>query len=282
MTDAEATAARPPWAVDRSEPEFAAHAAQSLIVNGFVALRGPIVPEANVTMCAEAIYDRLDALLSSACQRGMDIDAGLLRFNEVCKRHTSARYDLRLPLGRPTDLVPTDAADVPGSETWCQVHQLVDRVVRPILQEAFSYDRAPYEDWAFDAWASEVAGCVLSMPGCGAQASHADGTSPALVNAFVPLVAVDARNGTELMPSSHLDTLAMPSDALAALPGSVVPTLKPGELLLFCYRTVHRGLPNKAGAPRPVLYFTYGADGAVDNHNFPSDAPLLAGCADGS
>ena len=99
--------------------------------------------------------------------------------------------------------------------------------------------------------------------------------SPALVNAFVPLVAVDARNGTEIQPGSHLDTHGMPTDALAPLPHGVVPSLDAGDLLLFHYRAVHRGLANASASARPVLYFTYGADGAVDTHNFPTDEPLL-------
>ena len=265
----------PPWSVDINEPGAAERAATSLTINGFCALRGPIVPADMCERCAAAVYGRLDTLLHAASSRGLDVDAGLLRFNEVCKRHHAARYDLRLPLGRATALVPQDAASVEGAQSWIDIKPLVDMVVQPIVSRAFDEENAPQDDWAADAWSTEVAGCVVSLPGASVQASHADGTSPALVNAFVPLVAVDARNGTEIQPGSHLDTHGMPTDALAPLPHGVVPSLDAGDLLLFHYRAVHRGLANASASARPVLYFTYGADGAVDTHNFPTDEPLL-------
>ena len=48
-------------------------------------------------------------------------------------------------------------------------------------------------------------------------------------------------------------------------------------MLVFDYRTVHRGRANHAarGRPRPVAYFTFAADGAEDEFNFPSGPPWL-------
>ena len=52
------------------------------------------------------------------------------------------------------------------------------------------------------------------------------------------------------------------------------PTLRRGELLLFDYRTLHRGLANRDVASRPVAYVVYAAQGCCDEHNFPSERLL--------
>ena len=58
-----------------------------------------------------------------------------------------------------------------------------------------------------------------------------------------------------------------------------MPELAVGEILLFDYRTYHRGRANWSADPRPVAYLAYGRDGVSDAHNFPPhsifDAPKL-------
>ena len=53
------------------------------------------------------------------------------------------------------------------------------------------------------------------------------------------------------------------------------PELRRGDIVLFSYATLHRGLPNTGDAPRPVFYVTVAPPGAVDAINFaeaPGDA----------
>jgi ectoine hydroxylase-related dioxygenase (phytanoyl-CoA dioxygenase family) len=120
-----------------------------------------------------------------------------------------------------------------------------------------------------------------------------DGPDFGLVNAFVPLVATSSVNGTtNLVPGSQRVQLymapaptpnanAMPSEAPKPIRQASIdaeaasPELAAGEVLLFSYRTRHRGGGNPSNERRPVMYYTFGADGKVDDHNFPSDNPLL-------
>lgn len=264
---------RPPWSVSIHDDDYQEQAARSLTVNGFCVLRGPVLPPKLCERCCSAIWQRLDALLRAAHGQGLDIDSGLLRFNEICKRQPGARYDLRLPLGAATAHVPFAASVVPDSDTWMSIWPLVDALVVPILR----LTAMPMSMRRCASWNTEVAGCVVALPGAPDQPSHLDGDEIGLINAFLPLVEVTEKNGpTELQPGSHLDPeAAMPSDPYAPLPSSISPTMAVGDLLLFHYRCIHRGTGNQSDAGRPVLYFTYGADGAVDAHNFPTDIPLM-------
>merc|ERR1712196_117722 len=119
-----------------------------------------------------------------------------------------------------------------------------------------------------------LAGCVISMPGAAEQSFHVDGEADGLVNAFVPLVPLTTDNGpTQFSPSSHGKSR---KEALADVhrPGHhklISPLLSSGELLLFDYRVLHRGLANRGTHPRPVAYVVYGKPGVIDTYNFPSD-----------
>ena len=52
-----------------------------------------------------------------------------------------------------------------------------------------------------------------------------------------------------------------------------------GDLVLFDYRVLHRGLANTCERPRPVFYLALGKPGRLDTSNFPAtqlaDPPLL-------
>ena len=101
----------------------------------------------------------------------------------------------------------------------------------------------------------------------------------AYFNAFVPLVDVPAALGpTEFALRSHADEHAV---AYApTLEGDdryekCAPELRRGDIVLFSYSTLHRGLPNTGDAARPVFYVTVAPPGAVDAINFaaaPGDA----------
>ena len=227
---------------------------------------------AALTRCAKAVWERLDQLLEAAFRRGVDIDKGAVQFNELMKR-PGPRYDLRLPLGEVTEHVPFDTASVQDADAWLSILPRVDAVVQPILPLM----TLPVSRQRIRQWSTAVAGCVIALPGAPDQPSHMDGEHLGLINVFVPLVQVTARNGpTEICPGSHQRPAEfMGPDRTAPLAGGVAPNLEPGDILLFHYRVVHRGLGNQAEAARPVLYFTYGGNRETDTHNFPTNQPLL-------
>ena len=58
----------------------------------------------------------------------------------------------------------------------------------------------------------------------------------------------------------------------------MAPCVRKGDVLLFDYRVLHRGLANHSDDARPVAYMVYAAPGASDRHNFPSTS--LVGSSD--
>jgi hypothetical protein len=146
-------------------------------------------------------------------------------------------------------------------------------------------------------------GCFLSTPNSSAQTTHTDGPMlsrqhnlfPYAVNVFMPLVEVGPANGTEFYPGTQLADAALisrrpqgsgdatpltcPLEAEAAGGASpvvagksrVVPSASPGYALLFDYRVLHRGMPNKTGEPRPCLYATFARPWYTDLYNFSTE-----------
>ena len=55
---------------------------------------------------------------------------------------------------------------------------------------------------------------------------------------------------------------------------SVAPLLQPGDVLLFDYRCLHRGLANEGNSRREVAYAVYSRQGVRDIQNFPSATTL--------
>ena len=49
---------------------------------------------------------------------------------------------------------------------------------------------------------------------------------------------------------------------------------RPGDVLLFDYRCLHRGLANEGNSRREVAYAVYARDGVRDVQNFPSATTL--------
>ena len=85
---ARADANSPPFDIPLSASDYVGLCARSLTANGFCVLRGPIVTRAACDYCAGAIWQRLDQLMSAAFAKGLDVDKGLLRFNEISFHRT--------------------------------------------------------------------------------------------------------------------------------------------------------------------------------------------------
>ena len=94
----------------------------------------------------------------------------------------------------------------------------------------------------------------------------------------MPLVPLGPHNGpTELQPGSHKwqDGAQGPKAATEDESSRLSPALHVGEMLIFNYKTFHRGRANLSLEPRPISYLVYATRQVRDRHNFPVDAPLL-------
>jgi hypothetical protein len=91
------------------------------------------------------------------------------------------------------------------------------------------------------------------------------------VNAVVPLIDVDLETGpTGVWLGSHRSgqTAAVLAKDVKASP------LQRGDCMLLDYRTLHAGLPNRSGKPRPIVYMVYGRRWFFDDVNYVNRIPL--------
>eukprot|EP00316_Scyphosphaera_apsteinii_P002117 CAMPEP_0119301188 /NCGR_PEP_ID=MMETSP1333-20130426/3003_1 /TAXON_ID=418940 /ORGANISM="Scyphosphaera apsteinii, Strain RCC1455" /LENGTH=288 /DNA_ID=CAMNT_0007303191 /DNA_START=170 /DNA_END=1033 /DNA_ORIENTATION=+ len=264
---------------------WADNAAKVFLHNGFCVLKKygntPLITPALCERCREVSLARLQQLLGDVKQRGLDPKRDRFVFNELCSRTPGGRrYDMHVPVLLPNIMAAVGAHD---DACWVALHAAIDTLVRPVLEAAhFQLERLDLTnignppDSTARVIAVDSAGCVISLPGAPDQHFHPDGTARGLVNVFVPLLSICALLGpTELQPGSHVwrqSTLG-PEPRNAAQP--ISPLLQRGELLLFDYRTMHRGRANMTMQPRPIAYVVYSMRlGIRDSHNFPIDAPL--------
>ena len=252
---------------------WARDAARSLRDEGFCVVRagGAQVSDRILESCRSVASARLSDLLARVGRRGVDLwrrdDSGMaadgvgidaaagaepFRYLELVHREGTGRYDMPLPWcvnGQAGD-VTLPLAD---EAAFGELHNAMDGVARPVISAL----------WPVSA--EMRAGCVISEPGALAQPSHRDGPD-GLVTVFAPLTAFVPRNGpTELSPATHRGG----DDS-----SSVAPLLQPGDVLLFDYRCLHRGLANEGDARREVAYAVYSRQGVRDIQNFPSATTL--------
>ena len=252
---------------------WAEDAARSLRDEGFCIVRagGAQVSDRILESCRTVASARLSDLLARVGRRGVDLwrrdDSGMaadgvgidaaagaepFRYLELVHREGTGRYDMPLPWcvnGQAGD-VTLPLAD---EAAFGELHNAMDGVARPVISAL----------WPVSA--EMRAGCVISEPGALAQPSHRDGPD-GLVTVFAPLTAFVPRNGpTELSPATHRGG----DDS-----SSVAPLLQPGDVLLFDYRCLHRGLANEGDARREVAYAVYSRQGVRDIQNFPSATTL--------
>jgi hypothetical protein len=127
---------------------------------------------------------------------------------------------------------------------------------------------------------------VISTPGSPEQGWHADGGHVNLqkhlpchvMNIFVPLHDVTFDMGpTEIRPGTHYHTRNLAPMMLAAacrktLRRPVAPILATGDVLIFDYRVLHRGLANKTLQNRSFLVLTVAKPWFKDILNFPKQS----------
>lgn len=129
------------------------------------------------------------------------------------------------------------------------------------------------EDQLGRDWVFEAVGVIVSFPGAPAQGIHRDGAllygevdrllPPYAITLAIPLRPMDAVWGsTGLMLGSQLDFKATGEE------GMVEPEIGLGSCILWNFLVRHRGLPNRAQEPRPLLYVTACRQFWVDERNF--------------
>lgn len=121
----------------------------------------------------------------------------------------------------------------------------VSRIASELLEATFKIDSV---------------GLLVAVPGAGDQAAHRDAwlypkqgvdhlLPPFALALAMPLVTMDEISGrTAFWRGSHRAMRA------AATPYDLAPTVHPGSVVLWDYRTRHCGLANHGDAPRPVLF----------------------------
>ncbi|KAJ8600814.1 hypothetical protein CTAYLR_006414 [Chrysophaeum taylorii] len=226
--------------------------------DGFVVLRD-VVPLDLLAACRSAALDVFETYLSTIAARSEALGVGQRGgYHEIVQRHLG-RYEFRID-------------DATGPLRDLEAHIRRSRafqagVAKEVLDDPTVLSRT----------------CVIASEGCEAQAWHVDGAhlDPTrhlpchCLNVFVPLVDVSSGSGTELRPGSHhltrdLKRLLLVAKARKTLRAPVTPRLALGDCLLFDYRTLHRGVANTSGAPRPVFVLTVARPFFRDVVNFPS------------
>lgn len=150
----------------------------------------------------------------------------------------------------------------------------LESLVPPLLGKS-SWDDVKITNFSF----------VVSTPGATTQGWHADGGHVSLeehkpchcFNVFIPLCDMPSLEWgpTELRPGSHYYTRNLAPMLLAArcrkeLRPTVAPLLNQGDVLIFDYRILHRGLANLTKEHnRAVLVLTVSEKWFDDRLNFP-------------
>jgi ectoine hydroxylase-related dioxygenase (phytanoyl-CoA dioxygenase family) len=129
-------------------------------------------------------------------------------------------------------------------------------------------------------------GIVCSLPSAPAQRRHADGgilfphsgvdmvLPAAAITVGIPLIEMNEVHGTTaLWAGSHRDVSHSKEKAIE-------PVVREGSCMLWDFRLLHAGTPNRGALPRPLLYLTYCRPWFLEYNNFggfnPRQKPLVA------
>ncbi|KAL7536782.1 hypothetical protein ACHAWF_005561 [Thalassiosira exigua] len=233
-----------------------------------------------------AVAARLRDMHKRIGRRGVD-PTGVeepYRFSEiVCRDDGGRRYDLPIaflgdgaegPMGT-TSNVGSGRVGTPlkqNEEVAIQrLHDAIGEITNPVMDNLWKESEQPKSHAA-------AAGFLVNEPGSQSQNWHRDGPEEGFIDCFVPLIDLSESIGpTAIRPRTHTDEGSV--DFGKDL--DVTPLLKKGEILLFDYRTLHRGQGNKSeSTTRTLAYIVYknhkqgSGDVAGDIHNFPAALTL--------
>jgi hypothetical protein len=234
---------------------------------GLVCLRGVWDAEpSTVDALDRELHDNLDACVDLVQRRSGAQPDSSFGYKQIVHR-SMGRYDMLLDEGvAPKPLSPRSIASVFGEggsdEGWRW----------QILSSLLGADCRV-----------EFTAALLAKSGCVEQDPHADGAHPdedprseSLLPAhalqlFLPLCDMRLETGpTEFWPTSHLPSHAPFTSLLPSLPLEAAA----GDAILFDFRVMHRGMANRSGKWRPILYNTCVRRGFADDFNFPQRSLL--------
>ena len=133
-------------------------------------------------------------------------------------------------------------------------------------------------------WKINFTSVLHARPGAQPQQPHMDGghlfysthgwkvhTPLHVCQVMLPMCEMKLQTGpTEFWPRSHLTSNAQ----FAHLMQSLSLEANPGDLIIFDFRVIHRGMANKSTRWRPLLYATCSRPWFSDNFNFPGRSLL--------
>jgi hypothetical protein len=280
----------------------------------------------------QAVMTRMEDLHGRIRNRGMDpqgVDDGPYRFREIVSRDEGGnRFDIPTTwcgssFGEFPNLVDAAASldNDNGAPEWshdltkplAEFHANLHSVIHPILEEWQDRVKITTEAQRGNGDTNSTSsntvnnhlinvaasGFLVNRPGSQAQHLHRDGPDPGYIDVFVPLITIkDMSLGpTELVLGTHttntIDNKALLPDNYSTST-TVVPLLNKGDILLFDYRLLHRGLGNtsKNDIVRTLAYVVYSKQqqphssegsssnsnpnpaGQQDIHNFPAALTL--------
>lgn len=205
---------------------------------------------------------RLTQIFNKIENRGIDtrgIEDGPFRFMEVVCRD-QLRYDLPAT-NCGTPWLSSDKV------TMGQFQNALDKIVEPIMKKFFHNNNVE----------TCRTGYIVSHAGSHSQDWHRDGPDPGFINCFVPLIDLKEDLGpTSLMLQSHINH----ENEEHQEKKTIKPLLNKGEILLFDYRTLHRGEGNfnEHDITRTLAYSVYVSASSItsygDGHNFPDALTL--------
>jgi hypothetical protein len=196
------------------------------------------------------------------------------RFSEiVCRDDGGKRYDV--PIGWLGDRSNNVQSDIESGRIGtplekkevdgiAELHKNIGFIAKPVLESL----------WSKQSTYVAAAGFLVNQPGSESQNWHRDGPDEGYIDCFVPLIDLNQSVGpTSLQPKTHLCSFEDDHEGEV-----VVPLLLKGEILLFDYRTVHRGQGNKSkSTTRTLAYAVYRRRQETtegDIHNFPAALTL--------
>ena len=275
-----------------SSDDWSIEAADILTRYGVVALTSSLSNNNNnsglistrtIDQANESATSRLQDMQSRILRRGVDpngIEDGPYRFAEiVCRDEGGLRYDVPLPWlghdvedGDGSESSNTDSQVGSGrigapltnmeTEGVTHLHQAMDEIVPHVLEAL----------WSSSSSYVAAAGFLINKPGSKPQNWHKDGPDAGFIDCFVPLIDLNEELGPTAFRLDDNDTDTT----------GLVPLLNKGNILLFDYRTMHRGQGNTSeDTTRTLAYTVYRRreiDGmkkmSGDVHNFPAALTL--------
>lgn len=260
--------------------------ATNLRDKGFTILRTDISPEI-IASARDECSNELARLLDGISALGLDPFEQHYRFSEVTTRHRM-RWDFRPE----------------GADSFEKLVQQGVNAALPIIRTMHEdLPPNPTDGWLPQITANTrflapaepsvaMTGAIISRPGAKAQRFHADAQDThfrlarlnprhRLFNVFIPTVDIENDgDGTMLWPCSHLEQTRYDSyqrairrsghleDDDEAMAAMVAPSMRAGDVLLFDYRLIHRGMTSM-GRERCIAYAVLATGGAWDSVNFP-------------